>query len=336
MKLYALAGLTALALAGTAQAQGVKVDPAIGSYQKIDQELAGDLNAVGSDTMLNLFGIWKERFATFYPGVHVQVEGKGSSTAPPALIKGTAQFGPMSRAMKEKEIDDFVKEFGYKPTQIRTSMDALAVFVHKDNPIKGLTLQEVDAIFSKTKKLGAVRDIQTWDKIGWNEPAISLYGRNSASGTYGFFKKAALGKGDFKDTVKEQPGSSAVVQAIGSDLFGMGYSGIGYKTSAVRALPLGKKAGEYYQATLENVVSRKYPLGRFLYLYINKAPNKELDVVQREFLNFVLSKEGQEGVIKAGYLPMPAKVLEKQRAELGLPPTRTMAPVANASSHPGS
>jgi len=310
-----------LAVAGPAMAQGnVKVDPAIAKYKKTSG-VSGSVGSIGSDTMNNLMTLWGEAFAKSYPNVKLQVEGKGSSTAPPALIAGTAQFGPMSREMKQEEIDKFEAAYGYKPTAIRTSIDALAVYVNKDNPIKGLTLLQVDAAFSKTRRGGFANDVTTWDQLnmtdGWTGKPLSLYGRNSASGTYGYFKEHALYKGDYKDTVKEQPGSASVVQGVTEDRFGIGYSGIGYITSGVRAVPLAaKEGGEYYTATLEHVVSGKYPLARFLYLYINKAPNKPLDPLVREFCKFVLSQEDQQVVIKDGYLPIPSKVAMEELKKL--------------------
>lgn len=306
-------------LSGIAQ-EKPKVDPKIPSYKKVSG-ISGNLNSIGSDTMNNLMTLWGEAFAKYYPNVKLQVEGKGSSTAPPALIAGTAQFGPMSRKMKDKEVDEFEKAFGYKPTALRTSLDALAVYVNKDNPIKGLSFQQVDAMFSKTRAGGYEKDIITWADLGltgeWANKPISLYGRNSASGTYGYFKKHALFKGDYKDTVKEQPGSASVVQGVTEDRYGVGYSGIGYITSGVRAVPLSKKAdGEFYTVDMENVMSGKYPLARFLYLYVNKEPGKQLDPLVREFLKFIFSKEGQEVVIKDGYLPVPYKIVEEELEKL--------------------
>ncbi|MFQ5605382.1 MAG: PstS family phosphate ABC transporter substrate-binding protein [bacterium] len=298
----------------------VQVDPKIPAYKKVSG-ISGSLNSIGSDTMNNLMTLWGEGFAKYYPNVKLQVEGKGSSTAPPALIAGTAQFGPMSRKMKDKEIDEFEKVFHYKPTAVRTSLDALAVYVNKDNPIQGLSLPQVDAIFSKTRAGGLEKAINSWGEVGltgvWANKPISLFGRNSASGTYGYFKKHALFKGDYRDTVKEQPGSASVVQGVSEDRYGIGYSGIGYITSGVRAVPLSKKSdGHFYDAEMKNVVSGKYPLARFLYLYVNKEPGKELDPLVREFLKFVFSKEGQEVVIKDGYLPLPYKVVQEELAKL--------------------
>jgi phosphate transport system substrate-binding protein len=255
--------------------------------------------------------------------VKTEIEGKGSTTAPPALIAGTANFGPMSREMKGDEIDAFEKRYGYKPTGLATSIDMLAVYVHKDNKIKGLTLPEVDAIFSKTRKLGHSQDVTSWGQLGLGEPlegaGISLYGRNSASGTYGFFKEHALGKGDFKDNVKEQPGSSSVVQGVASDAAAIGYSGIGYKTEDVNAIALAaKKGGKYVAATPENAYSGAYPLSRPLLVYVNRKPNAQLDPLRREFIKFIFSKQGQEIVVKDGYYPVTADIAKSALAQVGI------------------
>lgn len=306
----AIIALVIVIAAGFATAQVVEVDAGIPAYTKTSG-VSGNINSVGSDTMNNLMALWCEGFTKDYPNVRCQIEGKGSSTAPPSLIEGTSQFGPMSRAMKSKEIDEFEKAFGYKPTEVPTSIDALAVFVNKDNPIECLTIEQVDAVFSKNRKCGGAEDVATWGQLGltgdWANVPISIYGRNSASGTYGYFKKKALCKGDYKDSVKEQPGSASVVQGITEEKGAIGYSGIGYRTSGVKAIQLAKKDG-CAEPNLENIVSKKYPLGRYLYLYVNKKPNESLDPLRLEFLKYVLSKEGQEVVVKDGYLPLPADV----------------------------
>ena len=304
-----------------ASAQTVKVDGDIPSYKKV-RGVSGNINSIGSDTMNNLMTFWCEGFAKYYPNVKCQIEGKGSSTAPPALIEGTSQFGPMSRKMKSKEVDAFEKVAGYKPTAVPTSIDALAIYVNKDNPAKCLSIKQVDAIFSKNRKCGGHSDISTWGAAGiggsWAGKPISIYGRNSASGTYGYFKKKALCKGDYKDTVKEQPGSSAVVQGVTEDLRGIGYSGIGYKTSGVKAIALAKTVEKgCFDPSLDNVVSKKYPLGRYLYLYVNKRPNESLDPLRLEFLKYVLSRQGQKIVVKDGYLPLPAAKAKELRKLIG-------------------
>ncbi len=309
-----------LLLIHTLYAQPVQVDSRIPHYQKTTG-ISGNANSIGSDTMNNLMTLWLEGFRKYYPLVNIQIEGKGSSTAPPALISGTAQFGPMSRKMKAKEVDAFEKKYGYAPTEIRTSLDALAVFVHKDNPLQALSLEEIDAIFSKTRRRGYPKDIKTWGDLGltgsWANQPIRIFGRNSASGTYGFFKKKALKKGDYKDEVKEQPGSASVVQGVTEDRFAIGYSGIGYQTSGVKTLAISKKKGApAYEGGYENVISKKYPLSRYLFLYITKAPHKRLDPLVKEFLKYVLSYEGQQIVIKDGYLPLPYEVVLEELKKL--------------------
>ncbi len=304
-------------------AQSVKVDPAIPEYGKPVAGISGSLKSIGSDSMNNLMTLWGEGFKRIYPNVVTEVEAKGSGTAPPALIEGQASFGPMSREMKEKEIDDFEKVYGYKPTKIATAIDMLAVFVHKDNPIQSLTLQQVDAIFSKSRKGGLDKEAVTWGDLGltgdWADKPISLYGRNSSSGTYGYFKEVALFKGDFKDTVKEQPGSSSVVQGLASDRFGIGYSGIGYATADVRVVSLAADAKSApVSAVPENAYAGTYPLSRLLYVYVNLKPGTQLDPLKREFVRYMLSQAGQADVIKDGYLPLTAKLLTRNLEAVGL------------------
>ena len=299
------------------QGASMNVDANLHSYKTISG-ISGNLSSVGSDTMNNLMALWAEDFYKFYPSVKIQVEGKGSSTAPPALISGTAQLGPMSRAMKSSELDAFEKKFGYKPTQINTAVDALAVFVNKDNPLECLPLDQVDAIFSKSRRRGYANDIKTWlylvsPATEWTNRPISIFGRNSASGTYGFFKEHVLKNGDYKDAIKEQPGSASVVQGIANDRYAIGYSGIGYTTADVKAIALAEKSeDECVTPTPDNAYSGRYPLARFLYVYVNKAPNQNLDPLTREFVRFIFSKEGQMAVIKDGYYPLPASMAEEE------------------------
>ena len=307
-----------LLIASTANA--VSVDEAIPEYKAVSG-ISGNLSSVGSDTLANLMTLWAESFKRSYPNVNIQIQAAGSSTAPPALTEATSSFGPMSRKMKSKEIAAFEDRYGYKPTAIPVAIDALAVYVNKDNPIKGMSIPDVDAVFSSTRKCGGDKDITKWGNLGlsgnWKKRDIQIYGRNSVSGTYGYFKKKALCKGDYKNNVNEQPGSASVVQSVSTSVNGIGYSGIGYKTSGVRAVPLTKKAGgDFIEATPDNAVSGTYPLSRFLYVYVNKHPNKELAPLEKEFIKLVLSKQGQEVVIKDGYIPLPAKVVEKYLSEI--------------------
>jgi len=315
-------GLSAIAAFALPAAAQTRVDARLPAYSQ-SSGVSGSVKSVGSDTMNNLMTFWAEGFRKIYPNVEVEIEGKGSSTAPPALIEGTATFGPMSRKMKSKEIDAFESRFGYKPVQLPTSIDMLAVYVHKDNPIAetGLTLRQIDAIFSKTRKGGLGREIRTWGDVGlkgdWVDKPISLFGRNSASGTYGYFKKHALFGGDYKDEVKEQSGSSSVVQGVGSDRYAIGYSGIGYITADVRAIPLARD-DRAMPVAAQPQFAADYPLSRYLYLSVNYKPGGRLDPLRREFVRYVFSREGQRVVVKDGYLPLPFPLCQKSMQQVGL------------------
>ena len=308
----------------TALAQ-VTVDSALPAYEQV-QGVSGSLKSVGSDTMNNTMTLWAEGFLGMYPNVRIEIEGKGSSTAPPALIAGSSQFGPMSREMKAAEVDGFESQYGYPPTKLPAAIDMLAVYANKDNPIcqMALSLQQVDAIFSTNRRGGHATDIRTWEEAGvtdsaWADQPISLYGRNSASGTYGFFKKNVLGDGDYKPSVKEQPGSSSVVQGVATDAPGIGYSGIGYITADVCAVPLAFDASTPpTPATAEFAYTGEYPLARFLYVYVNHRPGSDLDPLRREFIRYMYSTQGQQDVIKDGYYPIPHAVAAEAKQPLGL------------------
>ena len=322
MRLLLISSFLAGLAAPAALAQAVKLDSELSSYTAVSG-VSGNLKSLGSDTMNNLMTLWAEGFRKLYPNVQIEIEGKGSSTAPPALVAGTAHFGPMSREMKAKEIDEFEKRYGYKPVGLNTGIDMLAVYVHKDNPLKGLTLQQVDAIFSSTRRGGHDKDIRTWGDLGltgeWANKPISVYGRNSASGTYGFFKEHALFGGDFKDGVKEQPGSSSVVQGIASDKFAIGYSGIGYMTADVRAVPLAAQPGdELVPADPSHAYTGDYPLSRFLIVYVNAKPGEGLDPLRREFVRYMFSRQGQQDVIKDGYYPVTSTIAKRELEKVGI------------------
>ena len=321
MKLKKLVGAITLTAAGVFSAASMAaIDQTLPVYEKTSG-VSGNLSSVGSDTLANMMTLWAEEFKHIYPNVNIQIQAAGSSTAPPALTEGTSQFGPMSRKMKPNEVESFEKHFGYQPTAIRVAIDALAVFVHKDNPIKGLSIEQIDGVFSSTNKCGG-NQVERWGDLGldgnWAAKDVQLYGRNSVSGTYGYFKEKALCKGDFRANVNEQPGSASVVQSVSQGLNAIGYSGIGYKTAGVKAVAVSKKGDKFIEATSANAANGTYPLSRYLYVYINKHPNKDLSPMDREFIRYILSKQGQQVVEKDGYIPLPAGVVEKEFAKLGL------------------
>lgn len=319
MKKYAGMALLVLLMSGFVSLQATakqNVDRKIKSYKSVSG-ISGNLSSVGSDTLANLMTLWAEDFKRVYPNVNIQIQAAGSSTAPPALTEGTSNVGPMSRKMKSNEIKAFEKKFGYKPTMIRVAIDSLAVYVHKDNPLRGLSMAQVDAVFSSTGKCRLGKSVSRWGDLGlkgsWKSRDIQIFGRNSVSGTYGYFKEIALCKGDYKKGVNEQPGSASVVQSVSTSINAIGYSGIGYNTSGVRALPLAKKNSNHYvAATPENAVNGKYPLARFLYVYVNKRPNYPLPPLEREFVKLILSRQGQQVVIKDGYIPLAAKIVKRE------------------------
>lgn len=300
-----------------------KVDPKLPSYKPVPG-LSGQIKSVGSDSMNPLMLLWTEKFKEYYKGVRTEVEGQGSSKAMPALIEGAASFGPMSRDAKPNEIADFEKKYGYKPVLLPTSIDLLAVYVHRDNPLTEISIPEIDAIFSSTRKQGH-DEITKWGQLGLTGPfeneAITIFSRNAASGTYGFFKEKALGNGDYRSTVNEQQGSTSVISGVGGNKFAIGYSGIGFKTAEVKALALSPKKGEpAIEPNAENAYSGKYPLARFLYLAVNVKPKTKLDPVRREFIKFVLSKEGQELAVKEGSFPVDAKTATNALNLVGIGP----------------
>jgi phosphate transport system substrate-binding protein len=310
--------VSALALSvGMANAQSI--DPTLPTYEAASG-VSGNLTSIGSDTLNNLMTLWSEGFRSFYPNVAVQIQGAGSGTAPPALIEGTAQFGPMSRAMRGSEIEEFEARYGYPPIPLRGAIDALGVFVHRDNPLECLSLQEVDAIFSSTRAGGADDAITTWGQVGltgeWADRPIAMYGRNSASGTYGYFKEVALFGGDFSPEVREQPGSSTVIQGVAADIGGIGYSGVGYGTADVRAIQIRGEDGNCYST--DDAPSGNYAIARFLYVYMNVDPNAELEPLRAEFVRYVYSQQGQADVVRAGFFPVTSRVADMDLEAFGL------------------
>ncbi|WLD57809.1 phosphate ABC transporter substrate-binding protein PstS family protein [Salinispirillum sp. LH 10-3-1] len=313
----AFAGAAALSLNAAAD-----VDPNLPDYARASG-VSGNLTSIGSDTLNNLMTLWAEEFAKFYPNVNVQIQGAGSGTAPPAITEGTAQLAPMSRAMRQSEIQSFEARHGYEPYALPVAIDMLAVYVNRDNPLSCLSLPQVDAIFSATRLGNYPNDITRWGQVGmtgaWQNRDFALYSRNAVSGTYGFFKDNALFGGDFKSSINEQPGSSSVVQGVTESINGIGYSGIGYRTPGVKVLDLAAEhGGNCVEASAENAGTGEYPLARFLYVYINKNPNRDLDPLMREFVKMLYSKEGQEVVNRDGFVPVTNTIGQRVLSDLGI------------------
>ncbi|WP_353497912.1 PstS family phosphate ABC transporter substrate-binding protein [Vibrio sp. CB1-14] len=302
-------------LSGTALAQELP------KYSKLSG-VSGNLSSVGSDTLSGMTTLWLEEFKYLYPNVNPQIQASGSSTAPPALTEGTAQFGPMSREMRSREIEAFERQYGYKPTALKVAIDAIGLFVHLDNPIEGLNFKQLDAIFSSTLRCGGAEYLQTWKQLGietpWDERAIQIFGRNSVSGTYGYFKDKALCGGDFRRNVNEQPGSASVVQSVASSINTIGYSGIGYQVSGAKLVPIANHGEQYVLPTQVNVQSGHYPLSRFLYVYVNKDPNRALSPIEEAYIRYIYSREGQRIVQKDGYVPVSLEFAKGELAKVGL------------------
>ncbi|AOR64380.1 PstS family phosphate ABC transporter substrate-binding protein [Pectobacterium wasabiae] len=287
------------------------------------QMLAGNLSSAGSDTLANLMAFWATDFSQHYPNVNLQIQAAGSSSAPTSLASGAAQLGPMSRAMKASEIEAFVQHYGYPPLAVPVAMDALVVLVNQDNPLSGLNLSQLDAIFSITQRCGNQQPIKQWGDLGlrgsWEKRTLLRYGRNSASGTYGFFKQKALCRGDFLPQVNELPSSASVVQAVAASTDAIGYASVGFRTSGVKMLPLAAQGTDYISPSTENIRSGLYPYTRYLYIYVNKAPGQPLEALTAAFLARVLSETGQSLVNQDGYLPLPEETRRQARQQIGLP-----------------
>ncbi|HFQ5402879.1 TPA: PstS family phosphate ABC transporter substrate-binding protein [Vibrio vulnificus] len=314
-------GWLSLLLMGGISASAQALDTPLQPYKKIPG-VSGNLLSVGSDTLAGMTTLWVEDFKALYPNINAQVQASGSSTAPPALTEQTAQFGPMSRPMRLREVEAFERTHGYKPTALRVAIDAIGIFVHQDNPVQGLNFPQLDAIFSATLRCGAEDFVSTWAQLGidaeWAKRNFQLFGRNSVSGTYGYFKKHALCGGDFKSQVNEQPGSASVVQSVASTLSGIGYSGVGYRVAGVRLLPIAKQGNEFVYPSRENILTGDYPLSRYLYVYVNKHPSKALSPIEAEFIKFIYSAQGQALVEKDGYVSITEEFAKQELAKVGL------------------
>lgn len=283
--------------------------------------LSGKLVSTGSDTLANLMAYWVEDFQSIYPHVEFELHSEGSSTAPPALLNGISHIAPMSRLMSSEELAQFQQKFGYPPTAVEVAIDAIAVFVHRDNPLPAISVEQLAAIFSANSNCHGQQKISQWGQLGltdsWHSKPIEPYGRNAESGSYSFFKQAVLCNQDFATNMQNLPGSGSIVQAISYNQHAIGFSGMGYKTSGVRTLPIVVN-GSLTWPNSENKAQWNYPLSRFLTLYVNKPPERPLPPLTQEFLLYILSKNGQKTVELDGYVKVANSVIEQNLIKLSL------------------
>ncbi len=305
--LTALSAWSGLASPASSQIRP-EVDPQIPSY--VAQEtVSGKLEIAGSETMKPLIDAWMRDLTRRHPGLKPVVASAGSETGLEAILQHRTGIAAMSRRMSTDEISAFVKEYGFEPTEVPVANDALAVFVHKDNPITGLSLEELDAMFCRERQRGLSYDIDSWGLVGlmdeWFEAPIRLYGRNGKSGTSALFRDEVCKGGTFRPRLVDAPGSASVVLDVVKDPQGIGFSAIGYKTSMVRPVPIAMvKGGRYVEPTFHSVMDGSYPLERHLYLYIAKPPKTPPAPALKELVRFALSQQGQQLALDHGYFPL--------------------------------
>lgn len=309
----------------TASAQGADVPANDESavMPAVTPVLTGTLSSTGSDTLHNMMMLWRREFTTKHPQLNIQIQSSGSATAPVALLEGTASFGPMSRPMIAAEQQRFRKRFGYDAYAVPVALDMLALYVHQDNPIQHISMTELERIYAQNRRCSYQSAITAWGELGlsgaWQQRPIVIYGRNPASGTYAFFRQRTLCNDDFKNKVQQLPGAAAVVRAVSLSVNGLGYSGFGQQIAGVKMLAVSKDQNSAaLLPSAEHALSGAYPLARLLYIYVNKAPDQPLPPVEREFMRFILSAEGQNLLLNDGLVPIPEALVQQISQELGL------------------
>ncbi|HEU4685949.1 MAG TPA: PstS family phosphate ABC transporter substrate-binding protein [Nitrospira sp.] len=335
-------GLVGLANAEQAGPFASVVTDANLAHYNPEAQVTGTFKIRGSETMYPLLSRLSVEFQRRQPKVAIDVRGGGSTPAiseflqPPLSKSGQVRIFEerakhfmllsTSRELFDAEIKEFAAQHGYEPTAIPVALDAVALYVHKDNPIPGLTLDQVDAIFSTTRNRGYKTPITEWGQVGltegWEHVPIQLFGRDRKSGTRAFFQEHCLAGGEFVPTVHEDPGAASVILDLSRSQAGIGYSGLGLQTSMVRVVPLAESIGmPFVTPSSKTVADQRYPLRRVLYLYLDKAPDAPLPPAIQEFLSFLMSREGQDAVIKAGFFPLPANQLSQTAVALASPPS---------------
>jgi phosphate transport system substrate-binding protein len=316
----------------------LEVDPSIPSWTpgEVKSEPEEEVNLVGADIMDEITLGWIKLYRKAYPKLSVTMEAKASGTGGPALTEGRSHMAPIGRELMPAEEKAFEDKFGYKPLAIRVATGSVGslgktatsvIFVDKDNPIKGLTLSELDAIYSKSRKRGHA-DITTWGQLGltgeWANRPIHLYGLKPVNGIEQFVKNVVLLGGEYKDNIQYTKGKgfthafSVAAEDMATNKGGLTYALLSNVTPNIKVVPLAEKEGQpFLHPTVENVYTHKYPLSRYVYIYINKKPGQPLEPKIKEFLKAVLSRAGQDVVAKEGvFIPLTPEVVKEELQKL--------------------
>jgi phosphate transport system substrate-binding protein len=302
------------------------VDSSIANYLP-KPGVSGAIVIAGSDTMQPIIVKAAAAFRLFQSGIKIAVQGGGSDAALRQFIQdqstirrgdanprghqvsGSVDLLASSRPLTSEERQDFKARYGFEPTEIPIALDAIAIYVNHQNPLLSLTLEQVDALFSDSRKRGASEDITTWGQLGlqgdWKHQPVRLYGRDKRSGTRTLFIHTALLDGTLKPHVKEEPGPAMEILDISRDQLGIGYAGIGFQASTVRILPIAPRTGDTpIVPSAETAADGSYPMTRSLYLYAKRTAKGDLEPAVAEFLHFMNSREGQDMIARAGVYPL--------------------------------
>jgi phosphate transport system substrate-binding protein len=336
--LSTLVATPAFALKYAAVEHHLKVDPSIAAWKpgEVKSVPEEEINLVGADVMDEICLGWAKIYREAYPRLSVTLDLRASGAGAPGLISGKGDLAPVGREMLPAEEKAFVDKFGYEPFRIRVATGSVGslgktatsiVLVDKDNPIKGLSLAQLDAIYSTTRKRGDA-DIKTWGDLGlsgdWATRPIHKYGLKSPNGIEWFFKIEVMQMGDYKNDIEFVKGRgfthafNVAAEDMAQHPGGITYALLANVTPNVKVVPLSAKdGGPYLAPTLENVYAHKYPLSRYVYLYVNRKPGTALEPKVKEFLKMVLSRQGQDVVAKEGvYIPLLPEVVKEELAKL--------------------
>jgi phosphate transport system substrate-binding protein len=261
---------------------------------------AGEITIKGSDTMVILAQKWAEVYMGHSAGTKIQVTGGGTGTGFAALQNQTTDLCYSSRKIKAKEIEACLKAFGKRPTEYKVAIDGLSIYVSADNPLKEISRPQLEAIFTGK--------IKNWKAVGGADTPITVYSRENSSGTYEFFKEHVLQGKDFAASAQTMPGTAAVLQAVAKDRRGIGYGGAAYGAGAKHLAVKADDRSPAIEPTEENVVGQKYPIWRYLFIYVNPALDKGEIAA---YLKWIRSDAGQAIVKDVGYFPLPASLREK-------------------------